>query len=98
MNKASGPKPGAFRLRRTMSDLQDKLDRGEITPEEFFDAWDAEMEEKERLHPGIHGRWYESLIAKYTGIAVAADEFFRLKSGRQKRKSVNSDKKLALIR
>ena len=33
-----------------------KLDRGEITPQEFFDAWDAEMEEKERLHPGIHDR------------------------------------------
>jgi hypothetical protein len=31
-----------------MSELQDKLDRGEITPHEFFDAWDAEMAENER--------------------------------------------------
>jgi hypothetical protein len=26
-----------------MSELQDKLDRGKITPQEFFDAWDLEM-------------------------------------------------------
>jgi len=50
-----------------MSDLQDKLDRGEITPEEFFDAWDREMEENERLHPGFHDRLYAYLMAKYPG-------------------------------
>jgi hypothetical protein len=40
-------------LLTAMSELQDKLDRREITPQEFFDAWDAEMEENERLHPGF---------------------------------------------
>ncbi len=60
-----------------MSELQDKLDRGEITPQEFFDAWDAEMEEKERLHPGFHDRLYEYLIVKCPGPGVDADEFFR---------------------
>jgi hypothetical protein len=59
-----------------MSELQDKLDRGEITPEEFFDAWDAEMEEKERLHPGFHDRLFEKLKAKYPGEVVDADTFF----------------------
>jgi hypothetical protein len=39
-----------------MSELQDRFDRGEITPQEFLDAWDAEMEENERLHPGFHDR------------------------------------------
>jgi hypothetical protein len=38
---------------KTMSDLQDQFDKGEITPQEFFDAWDLEMEERERLHPGF---------------------------------------------
>jgi hypothetical protein len=28
-----------------MSELQDKLDRGEISPQEYFDAWDEQMEE-----------------------------------------------------
>jgi hypothetical protein len=43
-----------------MSELQDKLDRGEITPQELFDAWDLKMEERERLHPGFHDRvlWF----------------------------------------
>jgi hypothetical protein len=76
MKKASGPKPGAFRGRYIVSELQDKLDRGEITPQEFFDAWDKQMEENERLHPGIHDRLYEYLMAKYPGIAVDADDFF----------------------
>jgi hypothetical protein len=58
-----------------MSELQDKLDRGEISAKEYFDAWDAEMEEKERLHPGFHDRWYEYLIAKFPGVGVGADEF-----------------------
>lgn len=48
-----------------MSELQDRFDRGEITPEEFFDLWDKEMEENERLHPGIHDRLFEKLMAKY---------------------------------
>jgi hypothetical protein len=59
-----------------MSELQDKLDRGEITPQEFFDAWDAEMEENVRLHPGIHDRWFKHLMAKYPGDGVDADAFF----------------------
>jgi hypothetical protein len=52
------------------------LDRGEISPEEFFDAGDAEMEEKERLHPGFHDRLYEKLRAIYPGEGVDADTFF----------------------
>jgi hypothetical protein len=32
-----------------MSELQDKLDRGEITPQEYHDRWDEQMAEKERL-------------------------------------------------
>ena len=60
-----------------MSDLQDKLDRGVITPQEFFNAWDREMEENERLHPGFHDRMYEYLTANYPGPGVDADEFFR---------------------
>jgi hypothetical protein len=59
-----------------MSELQDKLDRGEITAQEFFDAWDREMEENERLHPGIHDRWYQRLNHMFPGPGVSADEFF----------------------
>jgi hypothetical protein len=50
-----------------MSELQDKLGRGEITPQEFFDAWDEQMAEHERLHPGIHDRLCAYLMAKYPG-------------------------------
>jgi hypothetical protein len=57
-----------------MSELQEKLDRCEITPQEFFDAWDREMEENERLHPGIHERMIEYLKAEYPGLAVDAEE------------------------
>jgi hypothetical protein len=39
-----------------VSDLQDQLDRGEITPDQYHDALRAEIEENERLHPGIHHR------------------------------------------
>jgi hypothetical protein len=60
-----------------MSEVQDKLDRGEITPQEYHDRWLAEMAENERLHPGIHDRWYESLMKKYPGDGVDADAFFR---------------------
>jgi len=60
-----------------MSDLQDKLDRGEITSQEFFDAWDEQMEENERLRPGFHERMYEYLMARYPGLGIDADEFFR---------------------
>jgi hypothetical protein len=59
-----------------MSELQDKLDRCEITPQEFFHAWDEQMAEHERLHPGIHDRLYAYLMAKYPGHGVDADEFF----------------------
>ena len=52
------------------------MDRGEISPQEFFDAWDAEMEENERLHPGIHDRLYAKLMELYPGEGVDADEFF----------------------
>jgi hypothetical protein len=48
-----------------MSELQDRLDRGEITAKDFFDAWDREMEENERLHPGFHDRWYRRLNDKF---------------------------------
>jgi hypothetical protein len=37
-----------------MSELQDKLDRGEITLDEYHERWLAEIEENERLHPGFH--------------------------------------------
>jgi hypothetical protein len=59
-----------------MSNLQDKLDRGEITPQEFFDGWDEQMEENERLHPGFHDRLYQYLMARYPGPAIVADAFF----------------------
>jgi hypothetical protein len=36
------------KVNSVMSELQDKLDRGEITPEEYHDRWDKEMEENER--------------------------------------------------
>ena len=36
------------------------------------------MEENERLHPGIHDRLYEYLMARYPGVGVDADEFFGL--------------------
>jgi hypothetical protein len=36
-----------------MSDLQDKLDRDEITLDEYHDQWVAQMEEKERLNLGF---------------------------------------------
>jgi hypothetical protein len=39
-----------------MSELQDKLDRGEITLDEYHDRWIAETEENERLNPGFHDR------------------------------------------
>jgi hypothetical protein len=49
---------------------------GEISPKEYFDAWDAETEEKERLHPGFHDRWYEYLMTRYPGPGMDADAFF----------------------
>jgi hypothetical protein len=61
-----------------MSELQDKLDRGEISSQEYFDAWDEQMAENERLHPGFHDRLYEHLTAKHLGEGVDADEFFAL--------------------
>jgi hypothetical protein len=39
-----------------LSELQDQLDRGEITQDQYQKAWSAEMDENERLHPGIHRR------------------------------------------
>jgi hypothetical protein len=61
-----------------MSELQDKLDRGEITLEEYHASWIAQMEENERLHHGIHDRLYEYLMGKYPGPGVEADAFFGL--------------------
>ncbi len=60
-----------------MSELQDRMERGEITSQEFFDAWDEQMEENERLRSGFHDRLYEYLMGKYPGPGVDADEFFR---------------------
>ena len=62
-----------------MSELQDKLDRGEITLDEYDASWLAQMAEYERLHPGIHDRLYEYLMAKYPGPGVEAGAFFGLK-------------------
>jgi hypothetical protein len=61
-----------------MSELQDKLDRGEITLDEYHDRWDEQMAENERLHPGFHDGMYEYLNAKFPGPGVDADEFFGL--------------------
>jgi hypothetical protein len=61
-----------------MSELQDKLDRGEIILDAYHARWVAKMEENERLHPGIHDRLYEYLMAKYPGPGVEADTFFGL--------------------
>jgi hypothetical protein len=36
-----------------MSELQDKLDSGEITPEEFFDAWDKQWKKKNGYTPAF---------------------------------------------
>jgi hypothetical protein len=60
-----------------MSELQDKFDRGEISPQKYFDAWDEQMAENERLHPGFHDRWYAKLMELYPGEGVDADAFFR---------------------
>ena len=59
-----------------MSELQDQFDKGEINPEEYHARWDEQMAENERLHPGIHDRLYEYLMAKYPGVGADADEFF----------------------
>lgn len=59
-----------------MSELQNELDRGEISPKDFFDAWDEQMEEKERLHPGFQNRLYEYLMGQYPGPGVAAMSSF----------------------
>jgi hypothetical protein len=59
-----------------MSELQDKLDRGQITLDEYHERWLAEMAENERLHPGIHDRLYAKLMELYPGDGVDADEFF----------------------
>jgi hypothetical protein len=47
-----------------MSELQDKLDRGEITLYEYHASWIAQMEENERLHPGMHDRLYQNLMGQ----------------------------------
>jgi hypothetical protein len=59
-----------------MSELQDKLDRGEMPSDEYGATWIAEMEENERLHPGFHERMHEYLNAKYPGPGIPAEEFF----------------------
>ncbi len=67
-----------MKVNSVMSDLQDKLDRGEITPPELFDAWDEQMAENEGLDPGIHDRLYEHLMKKYPGEGMNADIFFSI--------------------
>ena len=59
-----------------MSELQDELDRGDNTLDEYHASWIAQMEENERLHPGIHERLYQYLMAKYPAPCVEADAFF----------------------
>jgi hypothetical protein len=59
-----------------MSELQDKLDRGEITLEEYHASWITQMAENERLYPDVHERLYEYLMAKYPGAGVEADAYF----------------------
>ena len=39
-----------------ITELEDQLNRGEITPDQYDDAWNAELQENERRHPGIHHR------------------------------------------
>ena len=46
-------------IHELMSELQDKLDRGEITLDKYHASWIAQTAENERLHPGIHDRLYE---------------------------------------
>jgi hypothetical protein len=53
-----------------MSELQDKLDHGEITLQEFFDTWDREMAENERRHPGIH----EIVHGRYLGDPIPHED------------------------
>jgi hypothetical protein len=62
-----------------MSELQDQFDKGLITAAEFNARWDEEMEENERLHPGIHAQMQAYLLAEFPGSVVDADEFFGLK-------------------
>ena len=64
-----------------MSELQDKLDGGEITLDEYHASWIDQMAENERLHPGIHDRLYDHLMAKHPGAGVEADAFFGLENG-----------------
>jgi hypothetical protein len=64
---------------KEMSDLQDQLDRGEITLDEYHERWVAEMEENERLHPGIHDRSvraFDGQVPRSPG--VDAGDFFAL--------------------
>ena len=49
---------------KRVSELRDQLEQGAITPDQYHDAWRAEMEENERLHPGIHHRRNEDLPGK----------------------------------
>jgi hypothetical protein len=55
-----------------MSELQDKLDRGEITPEEYHAQWNEQMAE----YPCFHDRLFEYLMARYPGSGMDADAFF----------------------
>jgi hypothetical protein len=80
-----------------MSDLQDKLDRGEITPQEYHDRWVAEMEENEQLRPGFHDRLYEYLMAKYpVSVLMRMSSFDRKFGGKKEKRQLI--RKLALVR
>jgi hypothetical protein len=60
---------------QNVSDLDAELNRGEITLDEYHERWIAEMEENERLHLGIHDRFFDKLMELYPGEGVDADEF-----------------------
>jgi hypothetical protein len=66
-----------------MSELQDKLDRCEIILDQYHASWIAQMEENERLHPGIHDRLFEYLMAKYPGPGCRGAAFLGLEELRE---------------
>lgn len=61
-----------------MSELQDKLDRGEITLEGYHASWITQNGRKPAARPRRHDQLYEYLIAKYPDPSVEADAFFAL--------------------
>ncbi len=63
-----------------MSELQDKLDRGEITLEGYHASWITQNGRKPAARPRRHDQLYEYLIAKYPDPSVEADAFFALEN------------------